>query len=324
MTAKSCSRSRRSCRSRRFGPLLCTGLLLATGVALTGCNFSKLAADQTARLLDEAAPALDGFWDYDLAGIGTPGAIMQLEAFHAVTPDNEALSLNLAKAYVGYAVGWVESDYEIAYAAGDMDKSDRLRQRARLLYLRARNLALHALHVRDGHIDEVLEKHDDAQLAAYLKDNYTDKEQVGPVFWTGLAWGAAINMSLDQPDLIAELPTAKAFVTHAKALDAGFFNGGAYVFLGAMESAFPKAMGGDPEKGRAFFEEGLELTKRKNHMLLVNYARVYAVNTQNRELYVKLLNEVIDAGDQGDSFRLSNKVARRRAERYLAQTKDLF
>jgi hypothetical protein len=325
MTAKSCSRSR---RSRRFAPLLrpllCTGLFLVSGTALTGCNFSKLAADQTAHLLDEAAPALDGFWDYDLAGIGTPGAIMQLEAFHAVTPDNEALALNLAKAYVGYAVGWVEADYEIAYAAGDMDKSDRLRQRARLLYLRARNLALHALHVRDGHIDAVLEKHDDAQLAAYLKDNYTDKEQVGPVFWTGLAWGAAINMSLDQPDLIAELPTAKAFVTHAKGLDAGFFNGGAYVFLGAMESSFPKAMGGDPEKGRAYFEEGLELTKRKNHMMLVNYARVYAVNTQNRELYVKLLNEVIDAGDQGDSFRLSNKVARRRAERYLAQTKDLF
>jgi hypothetical protein len=322
MTAKSSSRSRRLGPLLR--PLLCTGFLLASGATLTGCNFSKLAADQTAHLLDEAAPALDGFWDYDLAGVGTPGAIMQLEAFHAITPDNEALSLNLAKAYVGYAVGWVESDYEIAYAAGDMDKSDRLRQRARLLYLRARNLALHALHVRDPHIDEVLAKHDDAELAKYLKEDYTDKEDVGPVFWTGLAWGAAINMSLDQPDLIAELPTAKAFVTRAKELDAGFFNGGAYVFLGAMESAFPKAMGGDPEKGRAYFEEGLALTKRKNHMLLVNYARVYAVNTQNRELYVKLLNEVIDAGDEGNSFRLSNKVARRRAERYLAQTKDLF
>jgi hypothetical protein len=318
MTAKSSS------RSRFFRALLSTGLLLSSGAALAGCNFSKLAADQTANLLDQAAPALDGFWDYEVAGIGTPGAIMQLEAFHAITPDNEALSLNLAKAYVGYAVGWVEADYEIAYAAGDMDKSDRLRQRARLLYLRARNLALHALHVRDAHIDAVLAKHDDAALAAYLKDQYTDKDQVPPVFWVGLAWGAAINMSLDQPDLIAELPTAKTFVLRALELDAGFFNGGAYVFLGAMESAFPKAMGGDPEKGRAYFEEGLKLTGRKNHMMLVNYARVYAVNTQNRELYVKLLSEVIDAGDLGNGVRLSNKVARRRAERYLAQTKDLF
>jgi hypothetical protein len=299
-------------------------VLLLTGASLSGCSFSKLAADQTAGLLDQAAPALDGFWDYDLAGVGTPGAIMQLEAFLSVTPDNERLALNLAKAYVGYAVGWVEPEYEQAYAAGDMDKSDRLRQRARLLYLRARNLALRTLRVRDDGIDKVLASHDNAKLEAYLKDEYTDKDDVAPVFWAGMAWGAAINMSLDQPDLIAELPVAKAFVLRAKELDDGFFNGGVYVFLGAMESAFPKAMGGDPEKGRDYFEQGLRRTERRNHMLLVNYARVYAVNTQNRELYVKLLTEVIESGDLGQSVRLSNKVARRRAERYLAQTNELF
>jgi hypothetical protein len=297
---------------------------LSLSLSLTGCSFSKLAADQTAGLLKQAAPALDGFWDYDLAGVGTPGAIMQLEAFHAVTPDNEDLALNLAKAYVGYATGWVESEYEVTYAAGDMDKADRLRQRARLLYLRARNLALHALHERDAGIDAALKTNDPDKLAAYLKKQYGDKDDVGPVFWTGLAWGAAINMSLDQPDLIAELPVAKVFVERAKELDDGFFNGGAYIFLGSMEAAFPAAMGGNPEKGRALFEQGLLRTGRKNHMLLVNYARVYAVNTQNRELYVKLLTEVIDAPDMGNAVRLSNKVARRRAERYLTQVNELF
>jgi hypothetical protein len=298
--------------------------MVLASTSLWGCSFSKLAADQTAGLLDKAAPALDGFWDYEVAGVGTQAAIMQLEAFLAVTPDNERLALNLAKAYVGYAVGWLEADYEIAYAAGDMDRADRLRQRARLFYLRARNLALHTMRVRDKKIDAVLATHDDAKLAAYLQEKYSDKDDVAPVFWVGMGWGAAINMSLDQPDLIAELPTAKAFVLHAKELDASFFNGGAYIFLGSMESAFPKAMGGDPEKGRAYFEEGLRLTDRKNQMLLLNYARVYAVNTQNRELYVKLLTEIIDSGDLGSSVRLTNKVARRRAERYLSQVNELF
>ncbi|MDB4986380.1 MAG: hypothetical protein JWN04_1558 [Myxococcaceae bacterium] len=314
-----------SCRLR--GAMLRTCLpasLLLASTTFPACSFSKLAADQTAALLKEATPALDGFWDYDLAGVGTPGAIMQLEAFLAVSPDNEDLALNLAKAYVGYATGWVENDYEVAYAAGDMDKSDRLRQRARLLYLRARNLALHALRKRDAGVDAALKTNSPEKLADYLKQQYTDKGDVGPVFWTGLAWGAAINMSLDQPDLIAELPIAKAFVERAKELDDGFFNGGAYIFLGSMEAAFPAAMGGNPEKGRELFEQGLKRTERKNHMLLVNYARIYAVNTQNRELYVKLLNEVIDAPDLGNAVRLSNKVARRRAERYLALTKELF
>jgi hypothetical protein len=299
--------------------------LLLCSAALPACNFNKFAADQTAGLLSEAAPALEGFWDYEMAGVGTPGAIMQLEAFHAVTPDNEALSLNLAKVYVGYGVGWVESDYEVAYAAGEMDRADRLRQRASLIYMRARNLALHALRVRDKGIDAALKDNDPQSLAKYLSAHYKDKkDDVGPVFWAGMAWGAAINMSLDQPDMLVDLPKAKALVEHAKSLDDGFFNGGAYVFLGSMESAFPKAMGGDPEKGRALFEAGLARTGRKNHMLLVNYARVYAVNTQNRALFEQLLNEVLRAGDQGQSYRLSNKVARRRAERYLTQADQMF
>jgi len=157
-----------------------------------------------------------------------------------------------------------------------------------------------------------------------LKKHYVSKDDVGPIFWAGMAWGAAVNMSLDQPDLIADIPTAKALVEHAITLDDMYFNGGCYIFLGSMEASFPPALGGDPEKGKVYFEKGLEKTGRKNHMLLVNYARLYGVNTQNRDLYVKLLMEVIEAPDLGNSVRLSNKIARVRAERYLSQVNDFF
>ena len=298
-------------------------LLASTSVSMAGCNLNKFAADQTASVISEAAPALDAFWDYDIAGLGTPGAIMQLEAMLSVSPDNEELALNLAKAYVGYAIGWVENDYEVAYAASDFDKADHLRQRARLLYLRARNLALHTMRNRAGGVDDAIKGGADG-VAKYLKEHYTDKDDVAPILWVGMAWGAAINMSLDQPDLIADLPISKEFVRRALELDDRYFNCGAYLFLGSMEASFPPALGGDPEKGKVYFEKGLELTQRKNHMIHVNYARTYAVNTQNRELYVSLLNEVINSGDQGNSVRLNNKIARVRAERYLSQVNDLF
>jgi hypothetical protein len=303
------------------GPSLLCALLIA--VALGGCDFSKLAADGTANLLDRAAPALDGFWDYDLAGAGMPGAIMQLEAMLSVSPDNEVLALNLVKAYVGYAVGYVENDYEIAYGAGEMDKADRLRQRARLMYQRAHNLTLRTMRNRDKGIDEAA-KGGEPTLTKYLKQHYTDRDDVAPVFWAGMTLGAAINMSLDQPDLLAEMPNAKAFALRAQELDDDFFNAGVYMFLGSLEAAFPAALGGNPERGRELFEQGLAKTQRKNHMLHVNYARIYAVNTQNRELFVKLLTEVIESPDLGNSVRLTNKVARRRAERYLGQANELF
>ncbi len=302
--------------------LMAVGLSLAV-LSATGCNLNKLAADQTASLLTEGAPALEGFWDWELAGLGTPGALMQLEAMLAISPDNEVLALNLAKAYVGYGVGWVENDYEIQYAKGDFDASDRTRHRARLLYLRARNLALRCMRNRADGLDAAL-RAGGAELTAYLAKHYRDKDDVPPLFWAGLAWGAAINMGLDQPDLLADMGIAKAIVQRSAELDDLYFNGGVYVFLGGMEAAMPKALGGDPEKGALMFEKGLARTQRRNHMLHVNYARIYAVNAQNRGLYVKLLNEVIESGDLGNDVRLNNKIARIRAVRYLSQVDDLF
>jgi hypothetical protein len=177
---------------------------------------------------------------------------------------------------------------------------------------------------RDKGIDDVVKSLEDGALAKYLADNYTAATDVAPIFWTGLAWGAAINMSLDQPDLIADLPVVKPFIERARELDDMYFNGSAYVALGTIEASYPPALGGNPEKGKDWFEQGLTKTQRKNHLLQVMYARIYCVNTHNTELFFKLLNEVIDAPDAGNRYRLSNKVARVRAERYLAHAKELF
>lgn len=300
------------------------GVLGATAsLGLTGCNLNKMVANQTASVMSEAAPALDGFWDYEIAGKGIPSALLQLEAMHSISPDNADLALNLAKAYVGYGVGWVENEYELAEAEGDLDRSDKLRHRARLLYLRARDLALKVMRNRDAGIDKALKDGAEA-LAAYLKNHYTSKDDVAPVFWAGMAWGAALNMSLDEPELIADMPVIRTLVERAMELDDLYYAGGAYIFLGSLNASLPPAFGGDPEKGREIFEKGLERTKRRNHMLLFHYARTYAVSAQNRELYHKLLMEIIEAPDQGNDVRLTNKVARVRAERYLAQEADKF
>ena len=65
-------------------------------------------------------------------------------------------------------------------------------------------------------------------------------------------------------------------------------------------------------------------TDRKNLIIQFNYARTYAVQTQNRELFVQLLEEVIAAGDVNRETRLLNKIARRRAQRYLTDINEFF
>jgi hypothetical protein len=291
--------------------------------ALFGCDPNAFIADSTGKLLHQAAPSMDSFFDYETAGVGLPAVILQLEAFLSVTPDNEILALDLAKAYVGYAQGWIEADLEVAEALGDVERGDRARLRARLHYLRARDLAIRAMRARNGELDEALQA-GEAEFTDYLKRTYTAKDDAPPIFWAGLAWGAAINLSIDDPWLLSDLPTAKALVQRALELDELYFNGGAYLFLATAEASMPPAVGGDAALARELFERGLERTGRKNHMMQVNYARIWAVASQNREAFHSLLQEVLDGSDLGPSVRLSNAVARSRAARYLSMEETLF
>jgi hypothetical protein len=284
-------------------------------VSSAGCSMSKLIANQTAGMVRDGAPGLEGLNDYQLAGEGIPGAIVQLEIFYHISGDNPDLGLNLAKGYVGYALGWVEPRMEELDADGNLEAAEEQRTRARNLYLRGRDIALHQLNVKKKGVDEAI-KGGEATLEKYLK-KFKSKHDAAALFWAGSAWGAAIDMSRDRPDLIVDLPTAKALVQRAHELDPSFYHYGPGMFLGAANSALPEAMGGNPKLGKQFFDEALEKSERKNLMIHFQYARTYAVNTQNKEFFEKLLNEVIEAPDQGDEYRLPNLVAKHRAKFWL-------
>ncbi len=299
---------------------------IASAILLTtsaGCSLNTMVANTTAGLIQEGSPALEAMGDYELAGTGIPGAIIQLELFFRVSPNNTDLGVNLAKAYIGYGQGWVEHQYEVADNSGKLEESDIIRARARYLYLRGRDIAVHLLNKRKKGIEDAF-RAGDVETEKFLKKHYKRKSDAPALFWAGAGWGAAIDMSRDQPDLIVDLPIAKALVARAKELDDSYYSYGPGMFLGAAESALPEAMGGNPTRGKQYFDEALEKSGRKNLMIQFQMARTLAVNTQNKELFVKLLNEIIEAPDLGPETRLPNAIARHRAAFYLTRLDTLF
>ena len=295
---------------------------LALG-AVAGCDTSRFTAQQSMGLVTRGSAAVQEHWDVDLVGDGMPASILQLEGLYATLPDDATVGLELMRAYVSYAYGWVEDEAEEAEDRGDLDAQTERLHRALLLYLRARNIGLHHLAQHDDGLDAALHG-PAAALEARLGERMRDRALAPLLLWTAQAWGLAIHTAPDDPDLVADLSTVRLLGERAVELDEAYADFGATTFLASLASAVPADAGGDPERGRALFERALAGTGRTFFAIQLQYAQSYAVTTGDRDLYIRLLREVIDGGDPRPQVRLANRLARRRAIRALRRVDALF
>lgn len=304
---------------RRLLPLLVALLALPQA----GCDLTRFTANTTANMFTRAATGIESHFDYELVGDALPGNILQLEGVYRIVPDNEALGLTLVRAYVSYGYGWVEDQVEQAQDAGNLDEEERLLGRARLLYERGRNIGIHHMRLRDPGIDEALTGGHEG-FVEYLNHRFTSPEDVPLLFWTGYAWGSAINAGKDDPELVLALPFARSLVERAVELDPSYYNYSGLTFLGVVNASLPEALGGNPERARQYFEQALEATGGKFFTVQFSYARTYAVQTQDRDLYIRLLRQIVDGGDPEPEARVANRMTRRRAIRWLNRTDQFF
>jgi hypothetical protein len=301
---------------RRFGiAALVTGLLL-----VTACDTEKLAADSTAELFGRAAPGIEQHWDYELVGKSFPFSIIQLEGLLRVVPDNEVIGLSLVAAYVGYGTGWIEDRVEVADIEDDWEKADHLRRRALVMYNRAWDLSKHFLRNRDPGFDDALKGGVDT-LQTWVDTVLVDKKDAAILLWAGASLGSRINMGMEDMDTVADLPLAKVILNRSVALDPDFMFMIGKMTMGVLAaSEFPP----DTDSAKLILEDVLEKTERRNLMVQTSMARYYAVATGDHKLFRALLEEVVDAGDVLPEARLSNAIARRRAQRYLEQIEFYF
>ncbi|MEY4511998.1 MAG: hypothetical protein RLZZ450_4120 [Pseudomonadota bacterium] len=317
------ARSLRLQRARSLPLLVVLGLSVT---ALSGCNLQRIAADQTAEIAETGSVAFNGFWDYDIFGKAVPGAILQTEALIRVSPDNEKLLVGLARTYVVYAYGWLSAEWELADERGDFELADELELRLKKLYRRSSQLALRVVHKHDrnGQLAQLLKAGKADAVSAYLRQHYTDEKDVPGLYWAGAAWGSMIANSGGDLNAIADAPLARALMERSVEISPGYADAGGLGALGAAEAAFPELLGGNLEKARGYYERALEVCHRRNHLVILSYAKAYAVAKQDRTLFVTLLREILEAPDQGDDIRMNNKVARFRAKRYIKRVDDWF
>ncbi len=299
------------------------GLLffIALSLAASGCSLKKITVDQTAAVLADAGRAFTEETDLELAELAIPASIKTAEGFLYAHPEQPTLLRIVAEGYVSYAVGFFEDQAEAAQE-DDPDHAAHLRRRARDFHRRGRDYGMRLLKIQVPELAAALEarQRPSPELLAQVGE-----DELPGLFWTGMGWMAFINQSKMYPEEIVHLSLVKTLLERAVEIDPGFFHGGALMTLAAVDAGVPMAMGGDPVGATEKFKRVIELNQGRHLMSKVLYGKMVGLQRGDKELYVSIMKEVLAADPDADpSLALLNRLAQRRARRYLAEADDLF
>lgn len=274
-------------------------------VLLQGC-VQTIAIRTVGGILDYGFEAFNEESDLQLAHEALGSNLKLLEALLKGDPDNKKILLLASQGYYAYALAFAEDDSV---------------ERARIFYMRGRDYALRIFHSNAAFTSSL-----DKDLTTFTKSLQSfSKEDVPALFWAAFSWGSYINITRTDLDAIADLPKVLAMIQFVVDNDSTYYYGGAYLFLGAIEAATPKMLGGNPEKAKGYFEKCLSINGGKFLMPYVYYAKTYAVSQQNQELFESLLKKVDEASlNVLPEARFANAVAKKKARLLREKMNELF
>jgi hypothetical protein len=290
---------------QRFARAVSLIILCLSGFT-AGCAINKkMTVISAASLVEDVARASYKQSDLRVIREGMPAYLMLMDGMVEAWPDNDRLLLAAAQAYSSYATAFVGAD-DAAFRG--------------TLLLRAKTYALQALEQRG--------------ISASLTAPFADFErQVGQmtradlpyVFWSASCWGGWISAHADSIAAVAELPRVETLMRRALALDETHYYGGPHIFMGILYASRPPVAGGSLELSRKHFLKAIEIGQGKFLTAYVYYADYYARKAFDRELFVSVLNKVLETpADTVPELTLLNTVARNRAEALLAKTDEYF
>ncbi len=303
--------------AKRLQALL--AVLLLAWIAGSGCSLVRRAAlNQVADAAAGSGTTFASDDDPELVKAAVPFSLKFLESLLAESPEHRGLLLAAARGFTQYSYGFVQQEAD-ELEAKDLAAAEALRTRARRLYLRARQYGLRGLEASHADFSKALRANPGAAVGV------ATKADVPLLYWTAAAWGAAISLSKDNPELIAELPAMEALIDRALALDEVYGRGAIHGFLISYEMSRQGAPGDPAARARAHFERAMALSEGTDAAPLVALAEAVTVQQQHVKEFESLLNRALAINpDAHPDTRLQNLIMQRRARWLLSRKTDLF
>ncbi len=307
----------RPSRMRSATSLVCT-LLLVT-VTSTGCSVKKFAISKLGdSLASQSTSSFATDDDPELVGDALPFALKLMEGLLDQVPQHRGLLFATSSGFTQYSYVWVQQPAD-EMEQQDVERAKVMRLRARKLYLRARDYGIRGLEVKHPNFGASL-RHNAGAAVLVIR-----KKDVPLLYWTAASWGAAISVSKDDPDLVADQPIVEALIDRSLQLDPDFDDGAIHGFLITYESARQGAKGDFAARCREHFNRQVELTGGLLASPYISLAETVSVSKQDRGEFESLLKRAlaIDPATK-PGWRLTNIVMQRRARWLLSREDDLF
>lgn len=291
-------------------------ILLALSLC-TGCSLRRMAIDRIGDALAKGGTTYASDNDPELIKGAVPFSLKLLESLLEETPRHKGLLLAAYRGFTQYGYAFVQQEAD-EIEEKDVEKALEMRARARRLYLRARNYGLRGLDVIQPGFEGMVRSDPRKMVDAFKPGD------VPLIHWTAVSWAAAISVTKDNSDLIADLPVVEALVDQALELDETFDSGAIHSFLIAYEMGRETAPGDPEQRARSHFNRAMELSGGQLCGPLVTLAESVSLPNQDREEFKNLLEQALKIDpDARPEWRLANLLMQRRA-RWLLNGMDKF
>lgn len=261
----------------------------------------------------EASDTVQTMHDYEAARESAYGTMGTLEGMHRLVPDNEDGLVLLTRAWSGISFAFIDDEREDALDHKDEQLASYHEARARAGFKRARFFGDELMDHRAPGF-KAAQKNADT-LRKYLKENFTEKEDAERLLWLAFSIVGKIAFDMENPETVAELWIGIELAEHVTRLDPGYEYGTAYTMLGAARAGLQEY-----DLAKEDFERGIRISGGKALTASLTMAQRYYCPKRDKKSYFAALNAVMAAGDVLPEQRLSNTIAKRRAQRYLSNT----
>jgi predicted anti-sigma-YlaC factor YlaD len=303
-------------RDRLMQPFA-AGCLCLLALTLSGCSIKKMAINKLGDALSEGTSSFATDDDPELIAGAVPFALKTIESLIEQSPKHQGLLTAAASGFTQYAYAFVqmEADY---IEAQDLDRATAQRNRAKKLYLRARDYGLRSLEVEFPGFRERLKADPDAALAK------TTKKHVPQLYYTAAAWGAAFAIDKADSSLSVDQVLIEKLMQRAMLLDESWDQGSLHDFFITWEGG-RSSIGGSLDKAKQHFDRAVALSNGRRVSPYVTWAEVISVGAQNKKEFQEMLKtaQEIDV-NKAPAQRLANVIGQRRAKWLLSRTDELF